>query len=70
MSFLAEFDPGGEVHDALKAEPEGLHVGLAIAFAPEEAAQLGDQPQHRVEARGLLGQGFLGEDVRGCLQNI
>ena len=53
MSLPGEFDSGGEVHDALKAEPDGLHAGLAVALAPQEAAQPSDQAQHRVEAWGL-----------------
>ena len=65
MSLLGEFDPRGEVHDALKAEPDGLHAGLAVALTAQEAAQLGDQTQHRVELRGRFGQGLLGEDVSG-----
>jgi hypothetical protein len=65
MSLSGKFDSGGEVHDALKAEPEGLHAGLAVALAPEKAAQAGDQAQHLVEARGLFGQGLFGEDVGG-----
>lgn len=65
MSLSGEFESGGEVHDALKAKPEGLHAGLAVALTPQEAAQLGDQAQHRVEARGLLGERRLGEDISG-----
>lgn len=59
MSFPGEFDPGGEVHDTLKTEPDRLHAGLAVAFAPEKAAQPGDQAQHFVEVGGCLGKGFL-----------
>ena len=65
MNFPGEFDPGGEVHDTLKAEPKGLHARLAVGFAAQETAEAGDQGQHRVEAWGLFGQGLLGEDVSG-----
>jgi hypothetical protein len=37
MSFSGEFDPCGEVHYALEAEPDGLYAGLAVAFATEKA---------------------------------
>jgi hypothetical protein len=60
-----EFDPNGEVHDTLETKPDGLHAGLAVALAAEETAEAGDQAQHRVEARGLLGQRLLGGDVSG-----
>jgi hypothetical protein len=63
MSVLGEFAPGGEVHDALKTQPDRLHAELAVALAPKEAAEARDQGQHRVEARWLFGQGFLRQDV-------
>jgi len=63
MSFPGEFDPCGNVHDTLKAEPDRLNAGLAVAFAPEEAAELGDHAHDTIEVRRLLGQGLFGEDV-------
>lgn len=35
MKFSGEFDPGGEVHEPLKAEPVGLHDGLTIRDVPK-----------------------------------
>ena len=59
MSRPGEFDPGREVHDALEAEPVGLHAGLSVAYASEKAPEAGDQARHLVETRSLLGRGFL-----------
>ena len=54
MSLPRESDPCGEVDDALKAEPEGLHTRLAIALARREADEHGHQAHHFVEpGRGL-----------------
>ncbi len=39
MNLLGVLDPRSEVHDALKADSQGLHAGLCVTLAPEEAAQ-------------------------------
>jgi hypothetical protein len=53
MSLSGELDPGGEVHDALQTQPDGLHAGLAVALAPKEATEAGDQARHLIEALTL-----------------
>ena len=49
------FDPGGEVHDTLEAEPDGFHPWLPIGLAREEPSKACDEAQHLVEARGFVG---------------
>jgi hypothetical protein len=59
---MAYLIPAGRLGHA-QTEPNGLHAGLAVVLTPEKTAQADDQAQHLVEARGLLGQRLLGQDV-------
>jgi hypothetical protein len=61
MNLPGELDPGGEIHDVLKAEPDGLDAGFTVTLAAAEATAADDQAQHGVEAWGPLGQGLFGE---------
>jgi len=65
MSLSRVFDAGGEVHDPLKAKPDGLHPGLAVTFAPEESTQSGDGAHDVIQPRRGLRHRLLGEDVGG-----
>jgi hypothetical protein len=55
---------GGDVVHSLEAAPQGLGSRLAIGFAGEEAAELGDGANHLPQRRWLLGRWLTGlEDV-------
>ena len=57
---------GGDVVQALQAAPEGLGTGLAVGFAGEETAELGDQEDHLAERRRLRRRRLAGvEDDQG-----
>src|SRR6202045_1268963 len=51
---------GGDVVHSLEAAPQGLGSRLAIGFAGEEAAELGDGANHLAQRRRLLGRGLTG----------
>lgn len=58
-----EAHTGGEVRDALQAEPEGLDAGFTVSFACQEAADHGHASHHGVQAGRLLGQGLVRQHV-------
>ena len=60
---MAKLHAFGEVPHPLQPEPERLHPGLAIAFAPEKTAETGDEADDGVELGCLLGLTLLGKDV-------
>ena len=41
-------NPGGEVHHPLQASPDDLDAWLAVAFAPQEAAEAGNEADQGV----------------------
>ena len=51
---------GGDVVHSLEAAPQGLGSRLAIGFAGEEAAELGDGANHLAQRRRLLGRWLTG----------
>src|SRR6266436_5021439 len=53
-------ESGGDVVHSLEAAPEGLGSRLAIGFAGEEAAELGDRADHLAQRGGLLGRRLTG----------
>ena len=57
---------GGDVVHSLEAAPQGLGSRLAIGFAGEKAAELGDGADHLVQRGRLLGWRLTGlEDDDG-----
>src|SRR5882724_4538927 len=46
---------GGDIVHSLEAAPQGLGSGLAIGFAGEETAELGDGTDHLTQRGRLLG---------------
>jgi hypothetical protein len=59
-------DSGDDVAHSLEAAPQGLGSRLAIVFAGEEAAELGDGANHLAQRRWLLGRWLRGlEDDDG-----
>jgi hypothetical protein len=52
-----DFPHGGEVVEALQAQPEGLGTGLAVAFASQKAPQGGEPAEGLPQARRLFGWG-------------
>src|SRR6266436_5565967 len=59
-------ESGGDVVHSLEAAPEGLGSRLAIGFAGEETAELGDRADHLAQRGGLLGRRLTGfEDDDG-----
>jgi len=53
---------GGEITQALDAEPEGFDAGFAVALAGEESTELCDQADDLANARHLLRWLLLVED--------
>ena len=53
-------DSGDDVAHSLEAAPQGLGSRLAIVFAGEEAAELGDGANHLAQRRRLLGRWLTG----------
>src|SRR5712671_4636884 len=53
-------ESGGDVVHSLEAAPEGLGSRLAVGFAGEEAAELGDGADHLAQRRRLLGRWLTG----------
>ncbi len=53
---------GGEITQALDAEPEGFDAGFAVALAGEESAELRDQADDLANCRHLLRWLLLVED--------
>ena len=56
-------DPFDKIPDALKAKPERLDAGFAIAFSSEETTEHGDSSDDLVDGGRYFRDGFLGEDV-------
>ena len=48
LSCLISTNSGGEIHHPLQTSPDGLDTGFTIAFAPQEAAEAGDETYHGV----------------------
>jgi len=57
-------DPFDKIPDALKAKPERLDAGFAIAFSGEETTEHGDSADHLAQRWGCFRDRFLGQDVR------
>lgn len=53
MSIPREPDPGREVHDALKAQPDCLQPRIAVALAAQDPAEFGDEAQNLIEPERL-----------------
>ena len=50
----------GDIVEPLQAQPERLGAGVAVAFASQEAAQIGDEAQGLIQRRRAAGgTGFL-----------
>lgn len=43
VKFTGVPEAGGEIHHSLQTLPDGLNSGFTVAFAPQEAAEHGDQ---------------------------
>lgn len=65
MSLSSLTETRGEVRDALQAEPNRLHAGLAVALATEKSAEAGNQADDGIEAQRRLRKRFLGQKVGG-----